>query len=63
MTPDTVLMFAYHFPPENAIGGVRPFRFYKYLSRQGLKCHVITAAAGAADIAPGADSIPDLFLT
>ncbi|MBZ5632283.1 MAG: glycosyltransferase [Acidobacteriia bacterium] len=63
MTPDTVLMFAYHFPPENAIGGLRPFRFYKYLSRNGLKCHVITAAAGAADIVPDAESIPDLFLT
>jgi glycosyltransferase involved in cell wall biosynthesis len=37
-------MFAYHFPPENAIGGARPFRFYKYLSRMGYRCHVITAA-------------------
>ena len=63
MTPDTVLMFAYHFPPENAIGGVRPFRFYKYLSRKGLKCHVITAADGAADIVPDAQTIPDPFLT
>jgi hypothetical protein len=56
-------MFAYHFPPENAIGGLRPFRFYKYLSRAGLKCHIITAAAGANDIVPDAESIPDPFLT
>jgi glycosyltransferase involved in cell wall biosynthesis len=62
VTPDTVLMFAYHFPPENAIGGVRPFRFYKYLSRKGLKCHVITAAAGAAGVVPDAESVPDPFL-
>jgi Glycosyltransferase Family 4 len=62
VTPDTVLMFAYHFPPENAIGGVRPFRFHKYLSRKGLKCHIITAAAGAADIVPDAETIPDPFL-
>jgi glycosyltransferase involved in cell wall biosynthesis len=27
-----------------------------------LKCHVITAAAGAADIVPGAETIPDPFL-
>jgi hypothetical protein len=63
VTPDTVLMFTYHFPPENAIGGMRPFRFYKYLSRKGLKCHVITAASGAAEIIPDAESIPDPFLT
>ena len=54
-------MFAFHFPPENSIGGLRPFRFYKYLSREGLKCHVITAAAGAAGIVPSAVSIPDPF--
>ncbi len=63
MTPDTVLMFAYHFPPENAIGGVRPFRFYKYLSRKGLKCHVITAAPGADSIVSSAESIADPFET
>jgi glycosyltransferase involved in cell wall biosynthesis len=39
-----VLIFAYHFPPENVIGGARPYRFYKYLSRLGYRCHVITAA-------------------
>jgi glycosyltransferase involved in cell wall biosynthesis len=38
-----VLMFAYHFLPENGIGGARPYRFYKYLSRMGYRCHVITA--------------------
>ncbi len=61
MIPDTVLMFAYHFPPENAIGGVRPFRFYKYLSRNGLKCHVITVAPGADTIVSSAESMPDPF--
>ena len=61
--PDTLLMFVYHFPPENAIGGRRPFRFYKYLSKQGVKCHVITAADGADDIVQSAEYIPDLFLT
>jgi glycosyltransferase involved in cell wall biosynthesis len=56
-------MFAYHFPPENAIGGVRPFRFYKYLSRKGLRCHVITAATGADSIVRSAVSISDPFET
>lgn len=44
MPEDVALIFAYHFPPENAIGALRPFRFYKYLSRMGYRCHVISAA-------------------
>jgi hypothetical protein len=43
-----VIVFAYHFPPENAIGALRPFRFYKYLTRRGVDCRLITAAAGAS---------------
>jgi len=52
MTEDLVLIFAYHFPPENAAGAARPFRFYKYLPRFGYECYVITAA----DVS----SLPDL---
>jgi glycosyltransferase involved in cell wall biosynthesis len=44
MKEKLALIFAYHFPPENAIGGVRPYRFYKYLSRLGYRCYVISAA-------------------
>jgi glycosyltransferase involved in cell wall biosynthesis len=44
MTEHLVLIFAYHFPPENAIGGARPFRFSKYLSRLGYDCRVFTAS-------------------
>ncbi len=44
MSEDLIVFFAYHFPPENVIGALRPFRFYKYLSRLGYRCHVITAA-------------------
>ena len=44
MTDHIVLIFAYHFPPENAIGGARPFRVAKYLSRLGYTCRVYTAA-------------------
>lgn len=39
-----VLLFAYHFPPENAIGAARPYRFYKYLRRAGYRVQVYTAA-------------------
>jgi glycosyltransferase involved in cell wall biosynthesis len=44
MESDLAIIFAYHFPPQNAIGALRPFRFYKYLSRMGYRCHVISAA-------------------
>jgi hypothetical protein len=44
MTRYLVLIFAYHFPPENAIGGARPFRFSKYLSGLGYTCRVFTTA-------------------
>jgi glycosyltransferase involved in cell wall biosynthesis len=40
-----VIMIAYHFPPAPEIGGLRPFRFRKYLERLGYRCHVITASA------------------
>jgi glycosyltransferase involved in cell wall biosynthesis len=58
-----VVMFAYHFPPENAVGGVRPYRFYKYLSRMGYHCRVITAAdqSGRTDL--DCECVPDPFLT
>jgi len=39
-----VLMIAYHFPPAPEVGGLRPFRFRKYLQRMGYRVDVITAA-------------------
>lgn len=44
MIERAVLIFAYHFPPENVIGSLRPFRFAKYLSRLGYDCRVFTAS-------------------
>jgi len=63
MPGDLILIFAYHFPPENAIGAGRPYRFYKYLRRLGYRCHVITAAdvSSRADLA--AETVPDPFVT
>ena len=36
-------MLAYHFPPENASGSARPFRFYRYLPDFGYQPYVVTA--------------------
>ena len=37
-----VLMLAYYFPPENAIGAARPARFAKYLARLGHHVSVVS---------------------
>lgn len=47
MPNKTVILIAYHFPPENTVGALRPQRFYKYLKRLGYQCRVVTAAPGA----------------
>jgi hypothetical protein len=62
-TERVVLIFAYHYPPENEIGGARPYRFSKYLSKLGYTCRVFTAAEQ-----PGCDDscveyVPDPFVT
>lgn len=44
MSKPRVILIAYHFPPGPEIGAVRPYRFYKYLTRMGYRCHVITAS-------------------
>jgi len=61
MLPHLVLMFAYHYPPENAIGGERPFRFSKYLSRLGYTCRVFTAADQTGCEDPNTEFIADPF--
>ena len=60
---DLLLIFAYHYPPENAIGGVRPYRFAKYLTRLGVRTHIFTAAdvSGHPDL--NAETVPDPFIT
>jgi hypothetical protein len=62
MTNHVVLIFAYHFPPENAIGGARPFRFAKYLSRLGYTCRVFTAAEQDGRSDPNTEYVPDPFV-
>ncbi len=62
MPDDLVLIFAYHFPPENAIGAARPFRFYKYLRRLGYRCHVITAADVSSCLEVDAETVYDPFV-
>ena len=63
MTKPLVLIFAYHYPPENAIGGARPFRFMKYLSRMGYTCRVFTAADQTGRNDPNTEYVPDPFVT
>ena len=58
-----LLMFAYHFPPENAIGGARPFRFAKNLSRLGVPLHVFTAADVSARPDLNAETVIDPFVS
>ncbi len=63
MTEHCVLIFAYHFPPENASGGARPCRFYKYLSRLGYQCHVFTASEQHGLNDSNIEYVPDPFVT
>jgi glycosyltransferase involved in cell wall biosynthesis len=62
MTEHIVLIFAYHFPPENEIGGARPFRFSKYLSRLGYTCRVFTAADQTGRDDSNTEYVPDPFV-
>src|ERR1700739_2776060 len=62
MTEHIILIFAYHFPPENAIGGARPFRFSKYLSRLGYTCRVFTAADQTGRNDSKTEYVPDPFV-
>jgi glycosyltransferase involved in cell wall biosynthesis len=57
-----VLIFAYHFPPENAVGGARPYRFSKYLTQMGYCCHVITAAHQTRGRESDREYVPDPFV-
>ncbi len=57
-----LLMFAYHFPPENAIGGMRPYRFAKYLSRAGVRYHTVTAADVSSRPDLHAETVVDPFI-
>jgi glycosyltransferase involved in cell wall biosynthesis len=61
MAKHLVLMFAYHYPPENVIGAARPFRFSKYLSRLGYTCRVFTAADQTGREDPNTEFVPDPF--
>lgn len=62
MAERVILVFAYHFPPENAVGGARPYRFCKYLSQMGYRCHVITAAEQSKPLYADCEYVPDPFV-
>jgi Glycosyl transferase 4-like domain len=43
-----LLMLAYYYPPENASGALRPFRFVKYLRKQGYRPEVVSRGTAAS---------------
>jgi glycosyltransferase involved in cell wall biosynthesis len=67
----TVLILAYYFPPRNAAGAARPFRFYKYLPKFGYVPKVIcdgsgmdaASAANVVAVSPGQPASPFLRIT
>ncbi len=63
MTDHLVLIFAYHYPPEDVIGAARPFRFAKYLSKLGYTCRIFTAAEQIGRSDPDTEYVPDPFIT
>ena len=49
-----LLVVTYHFPPDEAVGGLRWAGLSKYLARRGWEVHVVTAAMGEdAEVEPG----------
>jgi hypothetical protein len=63
MTDHLVLIFVYHYPPENTIGAALPFRFSKYLSRLGYKCRVFSASEQIERNDSYTEYLPDPFVT
>ena len=61
--PDLLLVLAYHYPPENSVGGARPYRFCKYLSRMGVRCRVFTAVDVISRPDLDAETVVDPFVT
>ncbi|MGQ9525657.1 MAG: glycosyltransferase family 4 protein [Armatimonadota bacterium] len=45
----TVLMVAYHYPPDNAVGALRTQRFVRYLPEFGWSAVVLTVRRGGAN--------------
>jgi hypothetical protein len=56
----TVLFLAFYYPPENASGAARPFRFARYLSERGIDVDVISAARPELNLASaqGLERVP-----
>lgn len=54
-----IILLSYYYPPSGAVGGVRPFRFCKYLKRLGYTCDVVTATEQPPGGTPGVTWVPD----
>lgn len=53
-----MLLIAYHFPPDSAIGGARPYRIYRNLPNFGYSRHVVTAVEESQGM-PDVHVVPD----
>jgi len=59
-----LLILAYHFPPENATGAARPFRFYRYLPEFGYQPYVVAAGdPNQASPLKNVCYVPDKFIS
>jgi glycosyltransferase involved in cell wall biosynthesis len=54
-----LLVVAYHYPPDGAIGGARPARFVRYLPEVGWTPIVCTAAAAESSVGLQVIGVPD----
>ena len=55
--PRSVLLIAFHFPPEALPGAVRPSRFFEYLPEFGYEVEVLTSAV-QTEVNPHIHMIP-----
>ncbi len=55
----SLIVVAYHYPPENAVGAARPARFVKFLPAHGWQCHVITAVRQPEGGSPNVSYLED----
>jgi hypothetical protein len=54
-----VIVIAYFFDPSKAVGAMRPWRFYEYLSDLGYDCRVITAFPPPGSLSDAILHVPD----
>src|SRR5689334_16851055 len=54
-----VIILAYSYPPDGAVGGWRPYRFARHLPACGFEVHVVTASRQDRDAPANVHYTPD----